>query len=192
MHKILIALFTILSITGTAQQKPNSPYKNFETGILSPEPPAETEFLGRLVGVWKAERKIRNQDGTWSEAVVEADWMLCYILDGHAIQDDWILPPLDIEIENHERFYGTNIRIFNSDSGQWEMAWIDKKNRKLANFTATQNEHELTMEGTNNSRLIRNTFYNISDNSFDWVQKWTFDQGKSWVPVVEIHCQRKI
>jgi len=73
------------------------------------------------------------------------------------------------------------------------MAWIDKKNKSVANFTATRQGEKLTMEGTNNAgRLVRNTFHNIQAESFDWVQEWTFDGGSSWVEVAKIHCKRKI
>jgi hypothetical protein len=47
------------------------------------------------------------------------------------------------------------------------------------------------MDGTNASgRHIKNTFFNISENEFNWKQEWTFDDGKSWVEVTKIHCRR--
>ena len=64
-------------------------------------------------------------------------------------------------------------------------------NRRLATFTALNENGAVIMDGTNASgRHIKNTFFNISENEFDWKQVWTFDDGKSWVEVTKIHCRR--
>jgi hypothetical protein len=43
------------------------------------------------------------------------------------------------------------------------------------------------MEGNDaQGRPVRNVFSNITENSFDWAQQWTFDDGKSWVDVAKI------
>ena len=71
------------------------------------------------------------------------------------------------------------------------MAWIDKTNRRLATFTAVNENGTVKMEGTNaRGRHIKNTFYNFSENEFDWKQEWSFDEGETWVVVAEIHGQR--
>lgn len=88
---------------------------------------------------------------------------------------------------------GTNIRIYNAEEKQWHMAWIDKNNRRLATFTAVYEDGKIIMSGRNaQGRQIRNTFYNITSNEFDWQQEWTFDEGKTWVAVSKIHCTRKL
>lgn len=168
----------------------NNPYANFTPGHLNPAAPPETEQMGQLVGMWRAQKITRQQDGTWSTDTLEADWIWYYILDGHAIQDDYILPPMDTEVEGGHRFFGTNIRIYNPDEKQWEMAWTEWIHRKIATFTATSDDGKIIMKGMNNGRLIKNTFYNIKSDSFDWVQEWTFDEEKTWTPVVKIHCDR--
>ncbi|MCG6914063.1 hypothetical protein LJE86_09120, partial [bacterium BMS3Abin03] len=103
--------------------------------------------------------------------------------------DDWI----SIDSLNRRKAVGTNIRIYNSEDKLWYMAWIDKTHRRLATFTATNESGNIVMDGTNsNGRHIHNTFYNIKQDTFDWKQEWTFDEGKSWVEVARIHCVRKV
>jgi hypothetical protein len=178
---ILIASFNACIM----EQK--KPVDNQPGTQLNPDAPNETELLGQLVGTWSIEQSFINNDGTWSDNKRKAKWKWYYILYGHAIQDDWItFDSLDNEIVT-----GTNIRIYNPEEKQWYMAWIDKTNRRLATFTAVNDSGKVIMDGTNAKRRhIKNTFFNISENEFDWKQEWTFDEGKSWIVVSKIHGVR--
>lgn len=178
---LIIMTTIILSHSSLAQE-------GFNPGKLNPDAPKETAQFGQLAGIWNAEQTSRNKDGTWSEKTTDAEWRWYYILDGHAIQDDWYSP----DSTNTLQWVGTNIRIYNPDEKQWHMAWIDKTNRRLATFTATLEHDEIIMQGTNaKGRKIRNIFSDISAESFNWTQQWTLDGGKSWVEVARIHCTRK-
>lgn len=164
------------------------PVKAQEEIILNSDAPVETEILGQLVGIWDAEQRIMNRDGSWSKPKYST-WEWSYILEGHAIQDNWI----SIDSLNNEEVVGTNIRIFNKEENKWYMAWIDINNRRLATFTATNENGTVIMDGTNvKGRNIKNSFFNITQNEFDWKQEWTFDEGKSWVVVTKIKCKRKM
>lgn len=154
---------------------------------LNPDAPRETELLGQLIGTWSIDQSIINSDGMWGNRKRKAKWRFYYILDGQAIQDDWIT----IDSLNNEVVTGTNIRIYNPEEKQWHMAWIDKTNRRLATFTAVNDSGKVIMDGTNaKGRHIKNTFFNITENEFDWKQEWTFDEGKTWVVVTKIHGVR--
>ena len=154
---------------------------------LNPDAPTETEVLGKLIGTWDVEQWFMTTDGTRSDTRRYAKWKWYYILDGQAIQDDWII----IDSLKKEHTTGTNIRIYNPGEKQWYMAWIDKNYRRLAPFTAVNDSGKVIMEGTNaGGRHIKNIFYNITDNEFDWRQEWTFDEGKTWTVVTNIHGRR--
>ena len=192
-------LFVTLITAGKAQQgiTPDNngirrSSNNFNPGQLNPNAPPETEQYGQLAGVWEAEQAVINPDGTWPEKTTRAEWRWYYILDGHAIQDDWFSLETTADSSQELQPVGTNIRIYNPGDKKWHMAWIDKTNRRLAIFTAVQQDGKIIMSGTNaKGREIRNTFFNITGKAFDWQQEWTFDQGKSWVVVTKIHCRRK-
>ena len=160
-----------------------------KVGKLSPDAPPETKLMGQLAGLWDAEQTIIGKDGKWSSGRrSKGIWRWYYILDGQAIQDDWI----SIDSLDQQKTVGTNIRIYNPDEKLWYMAWIDKTHRRLATFTATSDKGNIIMDGTNsNGRHIHNIFFNIKPDTFDWKQEWTFDKGKSWVEVARIHCTRK-
>lgn len=180
-------LFSITIIICCNTQENKVEYNNQLNTKLNPDAPQETELLGKLEGTWEAEQTILKPEGTWSNEKKHAIWKWYYILEGHATQDDWIT----IDSLNEERVVGTNIRIYNAEEKQWHMAWIDKTNRRLATFTAVNENGIVIMDGINaKGRHIKNTFFNMTDNEFDWKQEWTFDDEKTWVEVAKIHCVR--
>ncbi len=141
----------------------------------------------KLIGTWDISQSVRQQDGTWKENPHKYKWKFYTILGGEAIQDDWIV----VDSEGKETTSGTNIRIFNSEENQWHMAWIDKTQRRTAVFTAKNIDGTVLMEGTNaTGREVKITFYDISQNSFNWKQEWTFDGGQNWVTVVKLKATR--
>lgn len=166
--------------------------KSGQANQIHPDAPRETLTLARLFGIWDAFQVKRNRDGGWSADTTHAEWHWYPILDGHAVQDDWISLGPDTGSTESRQVVGTNIRIYNAEEKQWHMAWIDKTNRRLAIFTATHDGDMIVMNGNNaNGRKVRNTFFDISGLSFRWKQEWTFDQGETWVEVARIACRRK-
>ncbi len=183
---ILLFCLTVLSCKPEAEK--TNVQNKIETG-LNAEAPPETQILGQLVGTWDIDQSIVDSDGSWGNRKRKAIWRWYYILEGNAIQDDWI----SFDSLNNEHVSGTNIRIYNEEEKQWYMAWIDKTVRRLATFTATNDSGMVIMDGHNaKGRHIKNIFYNITENEFDWRQEWTQDEGKSWIIVTMIHATRRI
>jgi hypothetical protein len=157
---------------------------------LNPDAPPETEALGQLAGRWAVRMEIRDGQGKWHVQDTHREWHWYYILDGHAIQDDLVT------IEKADRndpqiTVGTNIRIYNEEEQLWHMAWIHSGRQRLATFTATNQDDRVVMQGMNDQgREVRNTFFDIRPDSFEWEQRWTFDAGESWVAVARIHATR--
>ena len=185
--KLLLTSFMLISPVFSQTQSQIASENKGVSYQVNPEAPVETKQFGRLIGNWEVEVTPRNRDGSWPEKKIKAKWNWFYILDGHAIQDNWIR----IDSTGQQQTVGTNIRIYNPDEKQWHMAWIDKTVRRLAIFTAVEEDGKLIMTGHEaGGRMARNTFYNFSENSFDWVKEWTNDDGKTWFEVSKIHCTR--
>jgi len=160
--------------------------------MMHPDAPPETALLSQLFGDWDAYSVSRNQDGTWSSDTTHAEWRWYAILDGHAIQDDWIKFETAEDSAPVPKVTGTNIRIYNPKTAQWNMAWIDSNNRNLATFTAENVDNTVVMSGKNaTGRDVRIIFYDISADEFHWRQEWTFDDGENWLVVAKILCKRK-
>lgn len=150
----------------------------------------EDKLLNQLMGTWVAKGLSMNPNGAWQTDTTTSTWIWYPILKGKAIQDDWYQGTSPDKLAEATSM-GTNIRVFNEKEQKWYMAWIDTFNSKSRLFTATEKNNKVTMEGENaQGREIRNVFFNISQNSFDWVQQWTFDNGKTWVDVAKIWCTK--
>jgi hypothetical protein len=157
-----------------------------DLGLLSDQ--LQNSVMSELIGHWQIADSSLNQQGQW-QAGVGASWHFYPILNGHAIQDDWIAPALDQPEPENGRQYGSNIRIFNPKENQWEMAWASVKGQKIDTFTAEERDGTIIMTGQFNGQNSRITFYNVSKQSFDW--KLEFEQAdKSWSEVYRIKGER--
>ncbi len=162
-----------------------------------PNAPEETRHFAPLLGTWEVSQRTlkrgatdRNDPASWIVPEQPNEWRFYTILNGHAIQDDFIAPASWVDVAESRRGYGTNIRIFNPDKGHWEMAWIATAAREAWEFTATSKEGEIVMYSIDLEPPRRNFFHSFTADSFRWRQERTFDDGDTWVPVVYIEAKR--
>ena len=190
--KNIITLIIITS-TGIGCVQDNYFEASTKNQTLNKNAPAETESLSRLVGKWDAKIEILDRDGNWNPSTHKVEWHWYFILNGNAIQDDWIVEKLAADGSDSTFVYGTNIRIFNKDENRWHMGWIQGDARRLATFTAVNENGKVIMNGEEDSgRKVRVTFFDITDNSFEWQHEASIDGGKSWTVDTKIHCLRII
>ncbi len=188
-----IVTLIIITSTGLGCVQDDSFEGSTKNLTLNKNAPAGTESLSRLIGKWDAKIEQLDNDGNWNPGTNKIEWHWYYILNGHGIQDDWITEKLATDGSDSTLVYGTNIRIYNTDENKWYMAWLHSDGRKLATFSAVNENDKVIMEGTNASgREVRITFFDIKENSFEWQQEWTFDDGKNWTVVAKIQCSRII
>ena len=144
----------------------------------------ENDHFAPLLGSWLVSGRSLSPDGkTWTDNPHPALWRFYRILNGHAIQDDWTSPAPHIVDDKSTRTYGTNLRIFSTTKGHWEMTWIDSTRQVVLSFTATSTPDRIIMNSVGRNPPRRNIFDNLSPEGFSWRQEWTFDDGETWVPV---------
>jgi hypothetical protein len=159
-----------------------------EVGLLSKQ--LNNSLMKNLLGKWEITDSSLNQQGQW-QAGNGASWHFYTILNGYAVQDDWVAPALDKPEPEAGRQYGTNIRIFNPKENRWEMAWASVKGQKVDTFTAIEQDGAIIMSGQFNGNTSRITFYDIQSNSFAW--KLEMQQAnETWLEVYRIKGKRKI
>ena len=141
------------------------------------------------IGDWEIKDWGLVKQGQW-QAGQGADWNWYKILDGQAIQDDWIAPSLSQPTGSGKRQYGTNIRIYNPKKKQWEMAWMSSNGKKLDTFSAKEHQNKIVMTGFYAGSNSRITFFNISANSFDWKLEMQ-QKDQSWLESYRIKGIRK-
>ena len=140
-----------------------------------------------LLGNWRIKDFQLDKNGKWQPAG-GADWNFYSILNGAAIQDDWIAPSLTQPEPKRGRQFGTNIRIYNPDKKQWQMAWIANTGKKVETFKAVEKEGQIIMDGNYNGTNTRITFYDISSKNFSWKmeQENKGEKGTTWKVVYKI------
>ena len=154
-------------------------------------PNIEHDHFAPLLGTWLVEARRLQRDGqTWIASEHPAEWHFYRILDDQAIQDDWIDPAPHIEVPADARTFGTNIRIYNSGLGQWEMAWISTTAREAWEASATFVNGEIIMRLKDLVPERRNIFHGFTADRFSWRQEWTFDGGETWTPVAYLEATR--
>lgn len=187
---ILLGGFVLI---GCAQPRANpqsaAPKPAFTPGELNPDAPPETIQFGQLVGQWNIRDETKQPDGTWQPGP-GAVWNWYYVLNGYAVQDDWIAPIPNAADGTPSVQYGTNLRIYNPQANQWEMAWTSNTGPNVTTFTATQESESLVMRGIYAAgRPNRITFFDITETTFEW--KLEIQQpDESWNEVYRIHATR--
>ncbi len=159
-----------------------------DLGLLSEQ--LENSLMKKLLGHWQIADSSIDAAGQWQDGP-GASWHFYPILNGHAVQDDWVSPPLTQAAPAAGRQYGTNIRIFNPKKNQWEMAWASVKGQQVDTFVATENEQQIVMTGLFSGRQSRITFYDIKADSFAWKLEFQqADDTSTWSEVYRIKGKR--
>ena len=136
--------------------------------------------FGRYVGDWKIEDERRAQDGSGWGPGKGARWIFKCVADGAVVQDYWF---------PNGGGFGTNLRIYNPDSGSWEIVWTAKRQNGLMHISAKANgEGNVVMDilSPEQNPPRRIIFYTPHENSWHWAQERSFDGGETWVEVYRI------
>lgn len=144
------------------------------------------EQFGRYIGDWNIEDEGLQQDGvTWLPGN-GARWLFACVGNGIAVQDFWMpngadgSPPPGV---------GTNLRIYDPASEQWQIAWTANGSPGFSHISAKQDDdgnivmHYVSPEPNPPRRI---TFYPPDEAGWNWVLEMTFNQGESWTPVYKI------
>ena len=145
---------------------------NSNYGTLNEKAPKETKQYGKLVGEWEC--LISSYSGDSLVSQTTANWVFKYVLDGYAIQDFWRNPSVANPNATKKQLFGTNLRIYNPQKQQWQCAWLENGNNTMSGVwhSKANDKGDLELYDDTNNWVI--TFYNITENSFDW--KWDFKQ----------------
>lgn len=164
---------------------PDQPY-----GAYNPEAPEQLKDFEPMIGSNLCESLLRNPDGSWQDTV-SVIWEFKYIFDGKAVQDiTWK------EDGNHSM----SIRQFNPDSSKWAVTYFSTSNASFSPPTwsggKTKNgDIVLTRPqkapGSGSPGTNRLTFFDISDDSFNWIGEWVSEDESVVYPFWKIWCVKE-
>ncbi|MEQ9308968.1 MAG: hypothetical protein RLN90_05895 [Balneolaceae bacterium] len=182
-----ILIFLFLSISAVAQFS-YTVSDELPFGALNPNAPNEVGDYNLLIGESTCISVSRAPDQTWNPEV-KMLWRFKYIMNGMAVLDETL---------KEDGTHSGSIRQFNADSSSWYVHY----------FTSSSAPSKLTVwdGGTNDDGEIilyneqaapngmegfyKIKFYNISDDSFDWVGTWVDETESFQFPTWKISCQK--
>jgi hypothetical protein len=101
-------------------------------GKPSPDAPPELHAFAFLIGQWQCNAKIKTPKGDWQR--FEAQWIGRFILEGHAIADEYRMTTLAGEL----LVLGMNIRSFDTATRIWNIRWLDALNGTWTNLVSPE------------------------------------------------------
>jgi hypothetical protein len=153
--------------------------------LAAPGPFAEhadgLALFGQFVGSWDIEATYFHADGT-TRAERRGEWHFGWVLQGRAIQDVIISPPLDeIRAGAPAAEYGTTVRVYDGSSGTWQVTFFAPIAGGKVDLVARAVEAGILLEGRlPTGRLCRWTFSEITAEAFVWRGHESSDEGRTW------------
>jgi hypothetical protein len=159
----------------------------------APEIPEPADAYGWLVGSW-----VLDVLHYWA-IDVSAQQIKCevhagWVLEGRAVQDAWIMPPLSertSQLDKKMNMYGTTLRVWDPGIEAWRISWRnpagdhheDQIGRRIGNDVV---QLGVRPDGT----PTRWSFTEITSYSFHWLGESLGSDGKTWTLEGEFRGKR--
>jgi hypothetical protein len=151
------------------------------------------DLYGRFVGSWDLDVTQFAADGASRRR--KGEWHFGWTLEGRAVQDVWIVPPRgdlrrgDAGVNTHS--YGTTLRVFDPRIDAWHIQWTDPVTQNYLQMIGRAQGRDIVQLGTTeDGRLARWCFLQITPASFLWRGESSADGGASWRIVTEFTAKR--
>ena len=150
---------------------------------LSPEIPASADVYGWLVGSWDLD-VLHYRAIDFSSANLNGEVHFCWVLEGRAIQDVWIMPRFSDRKPDSDRannMYGTTLRIWDPAIQAWRIRWINPVTGHEERQTGRKVGNDIVQVGARlDGTATRWRFTDITANSFHWIGEALEPDGKTW------------
>jgi hypothetical protein len=146
---------------------------------LGPHPSLgdQARLFDRFVGTWDSDYDTYAADGSVTRASGEV--LFGWIIDGRAIQDIWIGHPRSGS--GNERFIGTSLRFFDTQSGVWRVVWVAPTAGNVITLQGGAVGDRIVLEGQgSDGSSLRWSFNDIRPDAFVWRGETSRDAGKTW------------
>jgi hypothetical protein len=90
--------------------------------------------------------------------------------------------------------YGTTVRVYNPQHGDWEITWIDpSRQQAFERQRGKQVGNEIVQESVgDNGTLTQWIFTDIKPDSFRWIARRSSNGGETWLQLSEFRFARRI
>lgn len=138
-----------------------------------------SKFIGSWNFIWTG---FKDDGSSWS---VPGEWHFSWVLEGRAIQDNWICPKIGERKSNKypDGEYGTTIRYYDCNEENLKVIWIGPILSNLSIFEVKEENDEIIQNEiliSPKTKISRWKFKDIKNNSFIWEAAESVDNGDSW------------
>ncbi len=171
---IISSFFTSISVSQEIRNAPIIYQPNPDSPILSRNPAltGEGEAFDFLIGDWDAVITWHPENG--EKDIYRAKWHNHWIIDGYAVMQEWRGPSLT----------GTEIRFYDQKRQQWTGQNIYVNGAWRETMAKSDGDNMVvTIFGESEARgkfLNRETYFNITENTFEMKSDISMDDGKTW------------
>lgn len=149
-------------------------------------------LFGQLVGGWDVEATQRSPDGR--ERKLRGEWHFFWALEGRAIQDVIISPPLperDTGVWKHGD-YQTALRFYRPDNDTWDVTAISPVHDQVHRLVARKVGERIVLAGNRpDGTPQRWSFNDITPDRCRWQGEVSHDGGKTWFVEEEMTLTRR-
>jgi hypothetical protein len=147
------------------------------------------QLYGRFIGAWDGDLWFVDPEG--NEYNVSAEVQFGWVLEGRAIQDVWIAPARK-DPSPRPRMYGTTVRVYNPERGDWEITFIDPSRQRYNRQRGKAVGNEIVQEAReDDGSLTQWIFTDIEPDSFRWWSRSSADGGRTWHKLSEFRFRRR-
>lgn len=140
----------------------------------------EMALYAFLVGDWTFDATVKREDGAVHRG--QGEIHACWVLDGRAIQDVWILPGV---------FYGTTLRVYDPALSAWHILWSDPLKQYYTRQLGRARGADIVQQGhTDKGIPVRWSFLDRRPDAFRWLGEYSTDGGASWLVQAEFLTRR--
>jgi hypothetical protein len=153
---------------------------------------AGLNLFGQFIGSWDIEATFWDHDGNVT-AERAGEWHFGWVLQGRAIQDVLISPPLDEQVRGtaaHE--YGSSFRLYDPRTDTWRVTWFAPVSGVIVDLVARRDGDEIVLDGSEpNGTLDRWVFSDIKPDTCTWTGYESTDEGRTWPLVERMRLRRR-
>ena len=175
-----------------------SAYKDFVTSLVasgrSTEIPESADIYGWLIGSWELD-VLHYKTFDLSSQNIKGEVHFCWVLEGRAIQDVWIMPRLAERNLAHgdstNNMYGATLRIWDPSISAWRIRWTNPVSGHEERQTGQRVDTEIVQIGARlDGTPTRWRYTEITANSFRWIGEALAPDGKTWIVEGEFRARR--
>ncbi len=150
-------------------------------------------LFGQFVGSWDIEVTYFDREGAVTDER-RAEWHCGWVLEGRAIQDVWISPPLEEQRRTGTPGleYGMQFRMYEPRTDTWRVTWFDLISATMIEVVARAVGEEIVLEGAGpDGTLHRWILSDITPDANTFTGHESKDDGRTWLKVERFILSRR-